>query len=61
VQWTAKLIRNATNFTLTKAIAPAIVSTFSGKVVRQLPPFDQWRLKDIASPIKRRKSYKKIR
>jgi hypothetical protein len=49
---TAKLIRNATDFTLTKAIAPAIVSTFSGKLVRQLPPFEKWRLKDIASPLR---------
>jgi hypothetical protein len=56
----AKLIRNATNFTLTKAIAPAIVSTFSGKVVRQLPPFEQWRLKDIASPLREERVIKKL-
>jgi hypothetical protein len=56
----AKVIRNATNFTLTKAIAPAIVSTFSGKLVRQLPPFEQWRLKDIASPIREERVIKKL-
>jgi hypothetical protein len=60
VAGTAKVIRNATDFTLTKAIAPAIVSTFSGKVVRQLPPFDQWRLKDIASPIREERVIKKL-
>jgi hypothetical protein len=60
VAGTAKLIRNATNFTLTKAIAPAIVSTFSGKVVRQLPPFEQWRLKDIASPLREERVIKKL-
>jgi hypothetical protein len=56
----AKLIRNATNFTLTKAIAPAIVSTFSGKIVRQLPPFEKWRLKDIASPLREERVIKKL-
>jgi hypothetical protein len=60
VAGTAKVIRNATDFTLTKAIAPAIVSTFSGKLVRQLPPFDQWRLKDIASPIREERVIKKL-
>jgi hypothetical protein len=60
VSGAAKVIRNATDFTLTKAIAPAIVSTFSGKVVRQLPPFDQWRLKDIASPIREERVIKKL-
>jgi len=57
---TAKLIRNATDFTLTKAIAPAIVSTFSGKLVRQLPPFEKWRLKDIASPLREERVIKKL-
>ena len=60
VAGTAKVIRNATDFTLTKAIAPAIVSTFSGKVVRQLPPFEQWRLKDIASPLREERVIKKL-
>jgi hypothetical protein len=60
VAGTAKVIRNATDFTLTKAIAPAIVSTFSGKLVRQLPPFEQWRLKDIASPIREERVIKKL-
>ena len=43
----AKKVRQATNFALTKAIAPAIVSAFSGKIVRQLPPFEKWRLFSI--------------
>ena len=43
----AKKIRQATNFALTKAVAPAIVSAFSGKIVRQLPPFEKWRLFSI--------------
>ena len=50
VAGSAKLVRNASNFVLTKALAPAIVSTFSGKVVRQLPPFEKWRLQSITSP-----------
>ena len=60
VAGTAKLIRNATDFTLTKAIAPAIVSAFSGKIVRQLPPFEKWRLKDISSPIREERVIKKL-
>ena len=43
----AKKVRQATNFALTKAVAPAIVSAFSGKIVRQLPPFEKWRLFSI--------------
>ena len=40
----ARLIRNTSDFALTKALAPAIVSAFSGKnmfkKVNQLPPFE---------------------
>ena len=45
-----KGIRNATDFVLTKAIAPTIVSGFSGKIVKQLPPFEQWRLYSVTNP-----------
>ena len=41
-----ELIRNTSDFALTKALAPAIVSAFSGKnmfkKVNQLPPFEKW-------------------
>ena len=56
VSGAAKLIRNTTDFALTKALAPAIVSTFSGKnmfkKINQLPPFEKWRLSSITSPNK---------
>ena len=60
VKRTAKSIRTATDFTLTKLLAPSIVSTFSGKVVRQLPPFNEWRLRSVASPIKEERVIKKL-
>ena len=60
VKRTAKGIRTATDFTLTKLLAPSIVSAFSGKVVRQLPPFDEWRLHSVASPIKEERVIKKL-
>ena len=60
VKRTAKGIRTATDFTLTKLLAPSIVSTFSGKVVRQLPPFNEWRLRSVASPIKEERVIKKL-
>jgi len=46
----AKKTRDATKFTLTNILAPAVVSGMSRKVVRQLPEFDQWRLKSVTSP-----------
>jgi len=60
VKRTAKGIRTATDFTLTKLLAPSIVSAFSGKVVRQLPPFNEWRLHSVASPIKEERVIKKL-
>ena len=60
VAGSAKLVRNASNFVLTKALAPAIVSTFSGKIVRQLPPFEKWRLQSISSHIKEKIVIKKL-
>ena len=60
VKNTAKGIRTATDFTLTKFLAPSIVSAFSGKIVRQLPPFEQWRLRSIESPIKEERVLKRL-
>ena len=60
VRNTAKGIRTATDFTLTKFLAPSIVSAFSGKIVRQLPPFEQWRLRSIESPIKEERVLKRL-
>ena len=60
VAGSAKIVRNASNFVLTKALAPVIVSTFSGKVVRQLPPFEKWRLQSITSPLKEKRVIKKL-
>ncbi len=60
VAGTAKTIRNATDFVLTKALAPAIVSTFSGKVVRQLPKFEDWRLYSVTNPAKEKRVIKRL-
>ena len=46
----AKQTRNATKFTLNNVLAPTVVSAMSRKIVKQLPPFDQWRLKSATSP-----------
>jgi len=46
----AKGTRNATKYTLTNVLAPAVVSGMSRKIVKQLPAFDDWRLKSITSP-----------
>ena len=56
----AKLTRNASDFILTKALAPAIVSTFSGKIVKQLPPFNKWRLQSVTSPFKEERVIKRL-
>ena len=37
----SKGIQNATNFTVSKLMAPLLVSGMSRKVVTQLPPFEQ--------------------
>ena len=64
VSGSAKLVRNATDFVLTKALAPAIVSTFSKKnmfkKVNQLPPFEKWRLQSITSPKREERVIKKL-
>ena len=60
VKRTAKGIRTATDFTLTRLLAPGIVSAFSGKFVKQLPPFEQWRLRSIESPIREERVLKRM-
>ena len=60
VKNTAKGIRNATDYTLTKFIAPSIVSAFSGKIVKQLPPFEQWRLSSLSSPIREERVIRRL-
>ena len=60
VKRTAKGIRTATDFTLTKFLAPSIVSAFSGKIVRQLPKFEDWRLRSIESPIREERVLKRL-
>ena len=57
---TAKGIRNATDFVLTKAIAPTIVSAFSGKIVKQLPKFEDWRLYSVTNPNREIRVIKKL-
>jgi len=61
VSGTSKAVRGMTNWTLTKAIAPTIASGLSGfrrdpvtgkrvwKIVKQLPPFEKWRLGSVTS------------
>jgi len=46
----AKGTRSATKYTLTNVLAPVVVSGMSRKIVKQLPAFDDWRLKSITSP-----------
>ena len=53
-------LRNATDFTVNKIVAPMIVSGMSRKIVTQLPPFEQWRLKSITDPNKVNKSLKSL-
>ena len=60
VAGSAKLIRNATNFVLTKALAPTIVSAFSGKIVKQLPPFEKWRLYSVTNPAREKRVIKRL-
>tara|TARA_R100001126_G_scaffold15807_1_gene7239 strand:- start:160 stop:4542 length:4383 start_codon:yes stop_codon:yes gene_type:complete len=56
----AKKTRDATKFTLTNVLAPTVISAMSKKVVRQLPEFDQWRLKSITSPDAVERNIKKL-
>ena len=56
----AQGLRDATDFTVNKIVAPLIVSGMSRKIVTQLPPFEQWRLKSITDPNKVNKSLKRL-
>ena len=60
VAGSSKLVRNATDFALTKVLAPSIVSTFSGKIVKQLPPFEQWRLYSVTNPSREKRVIKRL-
>ncbi len=57
---TSKGIQNATKFTVSRLMAPLLVSGMSRKVVTQLPPFEQWRLKSVTDPNPVNKSIKKL-
>ena len=54
----SKCIQNATKFTVSKLMAPILVSGMSRKIVKQLPPFEQWRLKSVTDPNPVNKSIK---
>ena len=56
----SKGIQNATKFTVSKLMAPLLVSGMSRKVVTQLPPFEQWRLKSVTDPNPINRSIKKL-
>ena len=60
VTGTAKGVRKATNFALTKFLAPTIVSAFSGKIVRQLPKFEDWRLYSVTNPAREKRVLKRL-
>ena len=45
---------------LTKFLAPTIVSGFSGKIVKQLPKFEEWRLFSVTSPKREERVIKKL-
>ena len=45
-----KVYKMQLNFTVSKLMAPLLVSGMSRKVVTQLPPFEQWRLKSVTDP-----------
>ena len=58
-------LQNAGKFTIGKVVAPLLVNARAGnftasRFVRQLPPFEQWRLKSVTSPNKIDRSLKKI-
>jgi len=56
----SKGIQNTTKFALTRMLSPLIVSGLSRKVVTQLPPFEQWRLKSVTDPNPVNRSIKKL-
>ena len=53
-------LQKASNFTVSKLVAPMLVSGMSGKIVRQLPPFEKWRLQSVTSPNRVNRNIKRI-
>jgi len=53
-------LQKASKFTVSKVVAPLLVSGMSGKIVRQLPPFEKWRLQSVTSPNKINRNIKRI-
>ena len=56
----SETLQKAGKFTVSKVVAPLLVSGMSGKIVRQLPPFEQWRLQSVTSPNKVKRNIKRI-
>ena len=56
----SETLQNAGKFTVNKLVAPLLISGMSGKVVRQLPPFEQWRLQSVTSPNKVKRNLKRV-
>ncbi len=56
----SETLQKAGKFTVSKVVAPLLVSGMSGKIVRQLPPFDKWRLQSVTSPNKVNRNVKRI-
>ena len=56
----SETLQKAGKFTVSKVVAPLLVSGMSGKIVRQLPPFEQWRLQSVTSPNKVKRNLKRI-
>ena len=56
----SETLQKAGKFTVSKVVAPLLVSGMSGKVVRQLPPFDKWRLQSVTSPNRVNRNIKRI-
>ncbi len=53
-------LQKASKFTVSKLVAPMLVSGMSGKIVRQLPLFEKWRLQSVTSPNKVNRNIKRI-
>jgi hypothetical protein len=53
-------LQKASKFTVSKLVAPMLVSGMSGKIVRQLPPFEKWRLQSVTSPNRVNRNIKRI-
>ena len=56
----SETLQKAGKFTVSKVVAPLLISGMSGKIVRQLPPFDKWSLKSITDPNKVNKNLKRV-